>query len=52
MTAADDSTGNKMTCDLCGIFFVPDEMQYDSGTKQWLCPDCLAEQHSCGCSDG
>jgi len=41
----------KMTCPVCGRDFAPAALMWSELTEQPLCPDCLAEEESCGCAD-
>ena len=37
-------------CDLCGRpVVVEEDLVWHSRSRQWLCPECLREEESCGC---
>lgn len=38
-------------CDLCGRSVKLTMLELISSTRQYLCPDCLAHEQSCGCED-
>jgi hypothetical protein len=41
----------EITCPICDRDFAPAAMVWSEQNKQPLCPQCLAEEESCGCAD-
>ncbi len=41
----------RASCQLCNRLFVPGDLAWSAASDRLLCPDCLAEENSCGCTD-
>ncbi len=50
-TLPDPEDSEKAFCSLCRRLFVIDELVWSSKQQGVVCPDCLAENQSCGCED-
>jgi STE24 endopeptidase len=53
-TSADqreEALGRALSCDGCRKFVTAEEMQTENHTGRRLCPECRAEERSCGCAD-
>ena len=46
-----EATVTKSLCPLCSRECVLQDMLWSDVLDQPCCPDCLAEEESCGCSD-
>lgn len=49
--AADFGKDHAIQCDLCGGVYDLVKLAWTEDGKFFCCPECLAEEESCGCSD-
>lgn len=47
----EEALGRALSCDGCQQFVTPEEVQQENHTWRRLCPECRAEERSCGCAD-
>lgn len=47
----EERTEGKIACEVCGREVRAAEADFTVQKGKWSCPDCRAEEESCGCGD-